>query len=770
MKYFLPLFVSLIIFCHKNWAQGIGVIPNENYDYLVEDVFTEGNCLSVSNITGCGATGTFSNGGSIGLGDNNGVGIILATGSVTNAIGPNTFQTTSGMTDCDVSSLLPDDNTKEGSYLQFDFMPVEGFIQFNYLFASEEYGGDYDCYPYNDVVGIFLSGPNPAGGMYNNQNLAVIGGLPVTINNFNDQGCGDPGPYTNNVGGTVMQYDGWVTGSVYAEVDTCETYNLTIVIADVGDSLFDSAVFLEGKSFSTGTAAPIIATVNGEALDQVYEGCQGIEFTFCKDLNVNGIEDELTLNLTVSGTATQGLDYGGLPSQITIFSGAECVTFYTPIFDDGIDDPGEFIEVGTTSSTCPCNTIPKPIKIEIIENNLEISVNDVEICPNGVPQLLTAQISGGIPDYIVTWYLNGVPTPPVVFAGNTGTVYNYLVQVQDACGNTASAPVVVTVGDAPTPLEISGPEELLCPPNSPTYVEEIILSANIDLGTWSGDGIVDAKNGIFNVAAALAETSQSPEVGQPYVFAVSYTIVDGCGQTQVGTYDILVASAPMVEILAPEDICMDDASTLNVLINGSPDIPEGSSFSWGAVSANFTFNSATGEVSNFEGDGPFQVYFQYTAYTGCQASVMDTLMLNVIGDIDNDGICDAEDDFICELGQLGDPCDDNNPETEDDSISPECICAGTFTGVSDFSNFNDDISIFPNPAYGGIFALKSENMIAKQKHLELYTIDGIVQWQGEWEAGLSTKNIRLDKFSAGIYYLKITDKNGNSALKKVLLL
>ncbi|MEZ4913592.1 MAG: choice-of-anchor L domain-containing protein [Chitinophagales bacterium] len=630
MKHFLPLFLILFLLTNQQaYAQGIGTAPNGNYTYLVEDVFVTGNCLTVSNIIGCGSSsiGTFSNGGSIGLGGNNGVGIILASGPVSNAIGPNNSQSTSGPAGCGANALLPG-NTTEGAYLQFDFIPVEGFIQFNYIFASEEYGGDYDCSVFNDVFGFFLSGPNPAGGTYNNQNLAVIGGQPVTINNFNDQGCGDPGPYTNNVGGTVMQYDGWVSGSVYAEVDTCETYTITIAVADVGDSVWDSAVFLEGKSFSTGTAATVAATVGGEELEQVYEGCQEIVFSFCKDLTVNDENEDVYVSTIVSGSATNGIDYGFLPPEILIPAGSTCIEWLAPVFDDGIDDPGEFIEIEITNNTCPCNANPPPVIINIIENDLEVSVNDVEICPGGVPQLLTAQVSGGIPDYIITWYLNGVPTQPVVFASNPGTVYNYTVQVQDACENTVTAPVVVTVGGAPPPLVIGGPD-LLCPPGAPGYNPEAVLFANIDLGIWSGPGIVDERYGIFNIDTAFAELPQFPVAGQPYIYTITYTTEDACGQTQVGTYDVLIESEPVVEIFDPGPVCINKTATLQTLVNYSFDLPEGSSSFWGYVTPNLYLDQFTGEVSGFQGSPPYQVYFQYTTPTGCH-TVRDTISLDIV--------------------------------------------------------------------------------------------------------------------------------------------
>jgi hypothetical protein len=59
-------------------------------------------------------------------------------------------------------------------------------LKFRYAFGSEEYM-EFANSSFNDVFGFFISGPNPSGGSYTNQNIALIPGTatPVTINNVN---------------------------------------------------------------------------------------------------------------------------------------------------------------------------------------------------------------------------------------------------------------------------------------------------------------------------------------------------------------------------------------------------------------------------------------------------------------------------------------------------------------------------------------------------------------------------------------------------------
>ncbi len=232
---------------------------------LIQDVFL-GECLTASNVVFTGTTnaiGTFTNGWRIGI-DN---GIILTTGLATGAIGPNNspggFYTANGTAGNGILTNLAGIQTYDAASIRFNFVPQTDQVTFTYVFGSEEYP-EYVCSGFNDVFGFFVSGP----GYAPNTNIATIPGsiYPVAIDHVNNNGgCAPffPAYYVNNVGGPHNQYDGF-TVPLTACINTvpCETYTINIVIADAGDSWWDSAVFLAAESFSSGVDLQIGATAD----------------------------------------------------------------------------------------------------------------------------------------------------------------------------------------------------------------------------------------------------------------------------------------------------------------------------------------------------------------------------------------------------------------------------------------------------------------------------------------------------------------------------
>ncbi len=196
-------------------------------------------------------------------------GIIMATGGILAALGPNNSGSNSvvindGTTDTNLQALTTYP-VKNLSKLEFDFVSISGDVQFEYIFASEEYP-EYVCSNYNDVFGFFVTGMHPVTGDNATWNIALIPGstLPVTINSLNPGVSGGGGSCTGPneslayssfycsvpSGSAGMQYDGFTVipannpnaqnfqrSGLLAKtrVAKCTPYHMKLAIGNVSD-------------------------------------------------------------------------------------------------------------------------------------------------------------------------------------------------------------------------------------------------------------------------------------------------------------------------------------------------------------------------------------------------------------------------------------------------------------------------------------------------------------------------------------------------------
>ena len=265
MKICLVPLLCLVISSYGSFGQL--VIQQANVPNLVEWNFL-GNNYFISNVSYTGsanAKGQF-NAVNCNLGLDSG--IFLVTGnafgdsSQGSPLGPNNVST-SGMDNnfpgsTQLTSIVGT-YTFNAATLEFDFIPYVDAIGFRYVFASEEYP-EYVGQQFTDAVAIFINGP----GIQGQQNLAKIpgSGTSVQINNLNN-GIINSGPCTNcayyqqngtgsnapyNALNYYVQYDGFTTNlTAFADnLEAGELYHLKFIIADVGDPIYDSGLFIEG--------------------------------------------------------------------------------------------------------------------------------------------------------------------------------------------------------------------------------------------------------------------------------------------------------------------------------------------------------------------------------------------------------------------------------------------------------------------------------------------------------------------------------------------
>lgn len=249
-----------LLFVEFSWAQL--VVSEVNEGTLVRNVLV-GNGIETQNInyTGySGSLGFFDNGAASGLPVDEG--IMLTTGVLNGVKGPNKEQFfNSGNQNTAGSSLLDKYATRptgDAAILEFQFKPLAKDVVFNYIFASEEYTFYVDQ-GVNDIFGFFISGPGIAG----EQNVALIPGsnIPVAVDNVNHKRNTEyyiDNPFDNNLSQPLLheylQPNGFTTRlTASLELEPCEWYTIKLAIADVGDKLLDSWVFIEAGSFKHKT-------------------------------------------------------------------------------------------------------------------------------------------------------------------------------------------------------------------------------------------------------------------------------------------------------------------------------------------------------------------------------------------------------------------------------------------------------------------------------------------------------------------------------------
>lgn len=268
MKQLYSFITGLLLFTSSSLFGQLVVNDNVTATDLANQIVGSG--VTVSNVQlRCGneGYGTFSNGNTTNVGLTNG--ILLTTGHADDAKGPNNEgnttvnQGSSFNGDADLDPLTPF-SIEDVCSLSFDFVANSDYITVQYVFGSEEYN-EYVCSSFNDLFAFFVSGPNPLGGNYANQNVALVpfSTLPVSINTINN---GQPGQfgdaencqslsnqayYINNNNGTTIGYDGFtVVLTAQIAIIPGETYSFKFAIADISDSNLDSGVFIKANSFS----------------------------------------------------------------------------------------------------------------------------------------------------------------------------------------------------------------------------------------------------------------------------------------------------------------------------------------------------------------------------------------------------------------------------------------------------------------------------------------------------------------------------------------
>lgn len=420
---------------------------------LVQNVLLGGG-VSVSNVTFTGGAemrGRFEGTSNLGID----TGLILATGDIAVAIGPNNSGSESdggGVAGDAQLDALVGSTTNDAAVLEFDFVPSSDTIRFFYVFGSEEYA-EYVCSDFNDVFAFFLSGPNPTGGNYNNYNMARIPGtnIPVAINSINPGVAGiygDPTSctslaysslYTDNTSGTTIEYDGFTDVlEASANVVACSTYHIKIAIADVTDGAFDSGVFIKAKSFSSPAVG--ISAVGSSFDSTMVEGCGYATYIFTRG---GDLSSPFSVNYIISGNAINGIDYVDLtgnpiPSNITFNPGEDTAFLYIDPVNDAISELTEQIKLSIPQViSCVDDTLSATIYITNVDPmTIELSGDTLICVKEGEFATLNVAFTGGYGPFDFAWDNGLGNSSQVIVAPEQPTTYT--VSILDSCGNESA--------------------------------------------------------------------------------------------------------------------------------------------------------------------------------------------------------------------------------------------------------------------------------------------------------------------------------------------
>lgn len=302
-------FLLLLLLPVLTWSQGIAISTN---DYtpteLVNNVLLGSDCLTATNITSSAACGIGyfnANASNFPFAE----GLVISNGQAINIAGSYTgvgiSSVCSNQTDANLQQIVTSNgqlgNVQDASFIEFVFVAPTDTISFNYIFASQEYG-TYQCSPaWSDAIAFILTELTSGVSM----NMATIPGTtwPVSASNirntianpactsfnevyFDSYNVANPETSTINMKGQTIPMH------ASAGVIPGHTYSLKIVVGDIGDTILDSAVFIEGGSF--------FPEVCGEAIEMV---------SFL-DTNTNGIKDEGENNFNI-GTFSYQINNSG---------------------------------------------------------------------------------------------------------------------------------------------------------------------------------------------------------------------------------------------------------------------------------------------------------------------------------------------------------------------------------------------------------------------------------------------------------------------------
>ena len=380
---------------------------------LVEQVLMPQTGFTISNITSyTGTSVTASEPNGIGYFTSNGTdfpfnnGIVLSSGNAVLAEGPNLNVQNSGSNawigDTDLNAFVPGGNlvTHNATKLEFDFVPDVNQLNFNFLFASEEYGM-FQCF-YGDLIGIFLT--DNATGITTNLAVVPDTDTPISTGSVRNAAYNPPGNtcasanaayfdtyYPQGTMTAATNFNGLTVAftTEMPELEPGHSYHIKFVVADYADTIYDSALFIQ-------------ASIPEEPEEEII--VNGPEYNYACDDNNDGYA---TFDL---GAATQEYVAGITPT------GEYTITYYSTHVDAVIE--ANPLPLYFNNTTAYGQTLY--VRIESVENPENYVIAFLFLNTSPLPSIA--------PDTLDTLYTcTGVPVDVTVNMANIPNIEQYQV-------------------------------------------------------------------------------------------------------------------------------------------------------------------------------------------------------------------------------------------------------------------------------------------------------------------------------------------------------
>lgn len=544
-------------------------------------------------------------------------GFILSTGDATD-IGPNgaNFFASTGTlgqgNDADLANYI--DSQWDICTVTFDVVPLGEDLNFNYVFASEEYP-EYVCTAFNDAFGFFISGPGINGPFSNNaENIALVPDItnldentdtPVSIGSINwgnfvnnDASvnycggvCGDgtgcpcncPFYIPNNTGSLYedyMVYDGQtILLTARQTVEPCETYSIKMVIADRGDGAWDSAVFVEAGSLTAKTVD--IVTEGGINADNFYTDTFGNDVAVedCVDQQVVvgynfDIEpgDLAEVYVSVSGSGEANDLETQIPLTYTIAPGdTQTVILIEPI-EDFITEAAETIIIQIDSININACNFPIGVSdtIFIVDkiqgviteyNDINTTLNDTLNTCAGTTIPIGQATPQGSASY--NWYgslpsrlqyqAGTTPADSVIFVSVDTSMMVYCeIEIAPDCFAIDSVFIDLSIPPSVNNYEVC--------PTANIELEVIGLNQNQTVDSWSNDNtLLD----LITVNSNNTATFSAPNTGGTFVYDVAIND-NSCTENYNQTITITVGDNFLDDSISELFKCPDESIDISV--------------------------------------------------------------------------------------------------------------------------------------------------------------------------------------------------------------